>query len=531
MKRRSWLDAGDPEQYVELTDIIDEGASGAVFEGVLKNERVAVKVIPGLEDVVINQEVKDEIKILRQLAPSSHFVGFRGAWEKEEHAWIAMEICDGGSAIDLCQICQTTLKPEECAALCASVLMALKYLHGTLGIIHRDIKGKNILFTRDGRVKLSDLGIAVVSPERDSKLKPLPAGSPHWMAPELSSKAVTCYANDIWSLGITLIELIEGEPPHSQVSPVEVLKVVENSEPPTFTPATRKAVGVELISFLAACVVKDHAARPSAVNLLRHPFVDKCVMHLMVSDQPDAAIKALVERALPIITEYREFEKVRRAELIVAQQEILNSPAKKEDAHHQQQQQSSQKWSEADGDLFVVDDAKDDVKIDKPKPTWSEADGDLVVLDDEEETKPAATKPKVKWSEADGDLIVLDEQNNKAAGSKAKWSEADGDLVHLAEQRRSVRMDFIQQNDQQEESAYKHHESELNANRARKRPESIKASEKLVQSRQGGARRQSEAVRESEQVRAMQARLAQIQSKFDKEVSRMKKFLPKEAFQ
>ena len=116
----------------------------------------------------------------------------------------------------------------------ASVLLALKFLHETLGIVHRDIKGKNILFTREGKVKLTDLGIAVVSPEKDPSSKPLPAGSPHWMAPELVSKNLTCYANDIWSLGITLIELVAGEPPHSNVSPGEVLKVIEDSAPPVF---------------------------------------------------------------------------------------------------------------------------------------------------------------------------------------------------------------------------------------------------------------------------------------------------------
>jgi len=91
--KRDWFNGGDPESAVELTGMLDEGASGAVFEGVMAGQRVAVKVIPGLEDEAINTEVRDEILLLRQIASNPQFVGFRGAWEKEGHAWIAMELC------------------------------------------------------------------------------------------------------------------------------------------------------------------------------------------------------------------------------------------------------------------------------------------------------------------------------------------------------------------------------------------------------------------------------------------------------
>jgi serine/threonine protein kinase len=512
MKRRAWLDPGDPEAVVELTDIIDEGASGAVFEGMFKGERVAVKVIPGLQDAEIEKEVQEEISILRKTSSAPYLVGFRGAWEKEDHAWIAMEICDGGSAIDLCQICQTTLKTEECAALCASVLMALKFLHETLGVVHRDIKGKNILFTRDGKVKLTDLGIAVVSPEKDPKNKPLPAGSPHWMAPELSSKAQTCFVNDIWSLGITLIELVEGEPPYSDIAPTEVLKVIESSAAPSFSEATKKHVGADLVSFLAACLTKDPSKRPNAAKLLKHPLVDGFVMHLMVSEKPEPVIEQLIERALPIISEYREFERLRRAEIV--EEQIKNSPAGKP---------APQKWSEADSDVFVVDEAKDDPKppakaVAAPAPVakkkWSEADGDLVVV--EAEPNKGSAQPKVRFA---SDVA----SPTKHPGPKQTWSEADGDLV-VTNDRQSMRMEFIE--GERDKSTYQSNVARLNANRERKRPESIRKTEKIVQVRQS-ARRQSEIVRDSDQVRSMQARLAQLQSKFDRDVSKMKKMLPK----
>lgn len=501
---------GDPEVLVELTDIIDEGASGAVFAGTFNKERVAVKVIPGLEDKIVESEVRDEIRILRKTVSSPYFVGFRGAWEKEDHAWIAMEICEAGSAIDLCQICQTTLKPEECAALCASVLLALRFLHETLGIIHRDVKGKNILFTADGRVKLTDMGIAVTSPEKDPKCKPMPAGSPHWMAPELATKQNTCYANDIWSLGVTMIELAEGIPPHSEIAPHDVLRVIESSPAPSFSSERQKILGVDLPSFVAKCLIKDPLKRPTAAMLLKHPFVDSKIMHLMVSDKSEPTIRALVERALPIITEYREYERIRRIEIALEQETKRNSPAKPQPAP------KKATWLEADGDLFVVEDAKDDIPPVLPNSKPNVEGGSV-----------GAPKPKVKWSEADGDVVVLDETNKSPARGAAvqKWSEADGDLVVLSDNRQSMKMEFIETH-QRETSSYEHNVAELNQDRARKRPESIRATEKLAQARQS-ARRQSEVARDSDQVKTMQARLAQIQSKFDKDLSKMKKFLPK----
>jgi serine/threonine protein kinase len=204
-----WANEGDPESVIELTDILDEGSSGAVFEGIFQKRKVAVKVVPGLEDEQMNHEISTEIEILRLLGTKNpFFVGFYGAWEKDDHAWLSLELCEGGSIIDLCQICQTTLTEEESSAVAASVLLGLRFLHENLGYIHRDVKGKNILLTGDGSVKLTDLGIACLDSVASKDEHFLAAGSPHWMAPELCMTNHTSFANDVWSLGITLIELV-----------------------------------------------------------------------------------------------------------------------------------------------------------------------------------------------------------------------------------------------------------------------------------------------------------------------------------
>ena len=152
------FDQGDPEAVLALTGLIDEGSVGAVFAAKLRGELVAVKVVP-LEDHTIKNEVENEIRLLKKCTGSPYIVGFKGAWCKEDHAWVALELCEAGSVIDLIQITSHTLTKDEARSVCASTLLALNFVHG-LGIVHRDVKGKNVLLSRSGHVKLADFGVA-----------------------------------------------------------------------------------------------------------------------------------------------------------------------------------------------------------------------------------------------------------------------------------------------------------------------------------------------------------------------------------
>lgn len=289
--------AGDPEELVELTDLLDEGSSGAVFQGMFQSRACAVKVIPGLDNPELFAEITHEISLLRELGPTNElFVKLLGAWEKEAHAWVCLELCEVGSVIDLCQVCQTNLELPELQMLTRSVLLALEHLHRDLGVVHRDVKGKNILLNARGMVKLTDFGIAVrLSAERETVQ---PAGSPHWMAPELVVDKRTGFDNDVWSLGITLIELFEGEPPHCEVlDPIRVLEVIHASPAPTL----KLRAHPDLDEFLAKCFLRDQ--RPSASELLAEGFASQ-----PPADGDEVMLK-LCQRAMPILHAYRHFQK------------------------------------------------------------------------------------------------------------------------------------------------------------------------------------------------------------------------------
>jgi len=293
--------AGDPESILTLTGLIDEGSIGAVFAAEMNGTLLAIKVVP-LEDAAVKQEIENEIRLLQKCSKSVYIVGFHGAWTKDDHAWVALELCEAGSVIDLIQISNHTLSLNEARSVCASTLLAMAHLHG-LGIVHRDIKGKNVLLTRKGRVKLADLGVAF---DVASTAEPEAAGSPHWMAPEAARGEKPAPSNDCWALGIMLIELIEGAPPHASIEPLKVLDVIRNAPPPILRRVP--AWGPELSNLISACLEKDAKKRASSKELLTHPFLDTEIMKALISGAPSHAIVALVDESMAKIIAFREFQ-------------------------------------------------------------------------------------------------------------------------------------------------------------------------------------------------------------------------------
>ena len=314
-----WAQPGDPESLIELTALLDEGSSGAVFQGVFGGGAsagagaLAVKVV-SLEDPDVREEVVREIGYLRKTAVCPNLLGFCGAWLKENHAWIAMELCELGSIIDAVQISQTTLNADQVKAVAAAVASALAFCH-ELNIAHRDVKGKNILLTADGKVKLCDFGVAIDVPPETGQLvgSDQAAGSPHWMDPVVAGGGPTTLKCDVWSLGITVLELMEGEPPHADVEPLSVLKVIASSPAPTFT-SKEKSRPKHLLHFVTSCLSKDLKDRPSAGKLMHHPFIEAEVLRLKTSGgKPCASMARYAKEALPAILAFREFEAQERA--------------------------------------------------------------------------------------------------------------------------------------------------------------------------------------------------------------------------
>jgi hypothetical protein len=183
-----------------------------------------------------------------------------------------MEYCGGGSVSDICNILESGLREDQIALVCREALKGLHYLH-SVHKIHRDIKGGNILLTDAGDVKLADFGVSAQLFSTFSKRNTF-VGTPYWMAPEVIQENTYDGKADIWSLGVTAIEMAEIVPPNSDVHPMRVLFMIPRDPPPRLQ--DKKAWSLLFHQFLKDCLVKDPNKRPTAEKLLQHKFVASC---------------------------------------------------------------------------------------------------------------------------------------------------------------------------------------------------------------------------------------------------------------
>lgn len=256
----------DRSSSYEVLGKLGQGAFGTVWKARWKStqEVVAIKQIDlesSTEDIA---EIQSEIAVLaachcEQITRylDSFVTGFR--------LWIVMEYMSGGSALDLLH--RSPLTEAQTAAICREVLLGLSYLH-TQGKLHRDIKAANILLTSTGQVKLADFGVAAQLSSNMSRRHTC-VGTPFWMAPEVIEQAGYDYKADIWSLGITTIELLKGEPPLSDFHPMRVIFLIPKSPPPRLDGDFSAACK----DFIGRCLQKDPLLRSSARELTQHSFV------------------------------------------------------------------------------------------------------------------------------------------------------------------------------------------------------------------------------------------------------------------
>ena len=262
--------------------MLGEGSFGQVFRArhLRTGAIVAVKVVPNQEgDAAEADKIMGEIDILSK-CNSPYIVGYFECFvappKKRMEAgemWIVMEFCDGGSISDLIEAAGgrgSFAMPEEAIrAACAGIVLGLEYLHKK-EICHRDIKCGNVLLTNDGHVKLADFGVSAELTNTINKRKTV-VGSPFWIAPEVIKEAHYDGRADVWSLGITAIEMAEGAPPHSNLNPLRAIFLIPSKPAPTL--ADPDNWSPEMLDFIRCCCRKDPSERSDSALLTSHPFV------------------------------------------------------------------------------------------------------------------------------------------------------------------------------------------------------------------------------------------------------------------
>uniref|UniRef100_A0A670KHC4 non-specific serine/threonine protein kinase n=1 Tax=Podarcis muralis TaxID=64176 RepID=A0A670KHC4_PODMU len=270
----------DPAGIFELVEVVGNGTYGQVYKGrhVKTGQLAAIKVMDVTEDE--EEEIKQEINMLKKYSHHRNIATYYGAFIKksppgnDDQLWLVMEFCGAGSVTDLVKNTKGNALKEDCIAyICREILRGLAHLHAHK-VIHRDIKGQNVLLTENAEVKLVDFGVSAQL-DRTVGRRNTFIGTPYWMAPEViacdeNPDATYDYRSDIWSLGITAIEMAEGAPPLCDMHPMRALFLIPRNPPPKLK---SKKWSKKFIDFIDNCLIKAYTSRPPTEQLLKFPFV------------------------------------------------------------------------------------------------------------------------------------------------------------------------------------------------------------------------------------------------------------------
>ncbi|KAI4263150.1 MAG: hypothetical protein L6R42_001690 [Xanthoria sp. 1 TBL-2021] len=254
------------DQY-EVLEELGSGSFGVVYKAIERasGDIVAIKQIDLESSDDDIQDIQQEISVL-STCHSPFVTQYKASFLRGHKLWIVMEFLGGGSCLDLLKA--GTFNEGHISIICRELLLGLNYLHQE-GKIHRDIKAANVLLCQSGRVKLADFGVATQLTNIKSQRNTF-VGTPFWMAPEVIQQEGYDFKADIWSLGITAMEMINGEPPNANTHPMKVLFLIPKAPAPRLE---GNHYSRDLRDFVAACLVKDSDRRPTARDLLQHRFI------------------------------------------------------------------------------------------------------------------------------------------------------------------------------------------------------------------------------------------------------------------
>ncbi|KAJ8015218.1 hypothetical protein DPEC_G00023850 [Dallia pectoralis] len=292
----------DPAGIFELVEVVGNGTYGQVYKGrhVKTGQLAAIKVMDVTEEE--EEEIKLEINMLKAYSHHRNIATYYGAFVKscptgqDDQLWLVMEYCGAGSVTDLVKKTKGNyLKEDWIAYICREVLRGLSHLHSH-HVIHRDIKGQNVLLTENAEVKLVDFGVSAQL-DRTVGRRNTFIGTPYWMAPEViacdeNPDSTYDYRSDLWSLGITALEMAEGAPPLCDMHPMRALFLIPRNPPPKLK--SRKW-SKRFLTFVESCLVKNYLHRPTTDTLLRHSFIkdlpNERQVRIMLKDHLDRTRK------------------------------------------------------------------------------------------------------------------------------------------------------------------------------------------------------------------------------------------------
>ena len=259
---------GDPNELYKDLMKIGQGASGGVYIAHDVNHRsqtVAIKQM-NLEQQPKKELIINEILVMKG-SKHENIVNFIDSYLLRGDLWVVMEYMEGGSLTEI--VTHSVMTEGQIGAVCRETLKGLRFLHSK-GVIHRDIKSDNILLNIDGNIKMTDFGFCAQINEINLKRTTM-VGTPYWMAPEVVSRKEYGPKVDVWSLGIMIIDMIEGEPPYLNETPLRALYLIATNGTPKLKEP--EALSYDIRKFLSWCLQVDFNKRGNADQLLNDKFI------------------------------------------------------------------------------------------------------------------------------------------------------------------------------------------------------------------------------------------------------------------